>query len=251
MAIYVGLKSRAIGAVLIVWLLAACGTPTPVPLQFGAAPWQPGETHAYQVTDVNGNYAGTATFAISDGTNDKGERLWLLEREINAQGDHENIQVKMGDGGFRPQSAYLERSDAAGTESVDAAYDGPEVNLVLTSKADVMSTQRVEVPSDVRDTATLPMIIRALPLARGYATQINAFLPIAGLLDRVTVRVVSEEDVTVPAGTFKSWLVELDTGDAQSKAWVVKTTPFQLAKYYDGRNKATYELQQYTPGTAP
>src|SRR5690606_19291096 len=117
---------------------------------------------------------------------------------------------KVGAAGFRPQSSYLERSNAAGTETVDAQYGGPEVNMELTSRADVMTTQRVEVPSDVREMASLPMIARALPLARGYATQLNGFTPIVGLLDRVTLSVVGDEQVTVPAGTYDTWVVTAD-----------------------------------------
>ncbi len=227
-------------------LLAGCGKPTPTGLIFNPAPWQDGEQHTFRLTDVDGNRAGTATFTMTGGTNDTGEAMWSIERVISAQGDTETLTMKVGAAGFRPQSSYLERSNAAGTETVDAQYSGPEVNMVLTSRADVMSTQRVEIPSDAREMASLPMIVRALPLARGYATQINAFTPIVGLLDRVTVSVVGDEQVTVPAGTFDTWVVTADTGDAVTRLWIAKDAPYPLVKTIDGRNKATFELQEFT-----
>ncbi len=226
-------------------ILAGCSRPTPTGLVFNPAPWQDGEQHTFLLTDVDGNRAGTATYAMTGGTNDAGEAMWSIERIISAQGDTEQIAMKVGAAGFRPQSSYLERSNAAGMETVDAQYNGPEVNMELTTRADVMTTQRVEVPSDVREMASLPMIVRALPLARGYATQINAFTPIVGLLDRATVSVVGDEEVTVPAGTYDTWVVTIDTGDAVSRLWIAKDAPFPLVKYIDGRNKATFELQEF------
>lgn len=227
-------------------ILAGCSRPTPTGLIFNAAPWQEGEQHTFQLTDVDGNRAGIATFVMTGGTNDAGEAMWSIERVISAQGDTETLTMKVSAAGFRPQSSYLERSNAAGTETVDAQYNGPEVNMVLTSRADVMSTQRVEIPSDAREMASLPMIVRALPLARGYATQINAFTPIVGLLDRATISVVGDEQVTVPAGTYDTWVVTADTGDAVTRFWVAKDAPYPLVKYIDGRNKATFELQEFT-----
>lgn len=237
--------SAVVLAALALTVLAGCSRPAPTGLIFNAAPWEDGEQHTFRLTDMDGNRAGTATFTMTSGTNDAGEAMWSIERIISAQGDTEQITMKVGSAGFRPQASLLERSNAAGSESVDAQYGGPEVNMVLTSRADVMTTQRVEVPSDVREMASLPMIARALPLARGYATQLNAFTPIAGLLDRVTISVVGDEQVTVPAGTYDTWVVTADTGDAVTRLWIGKDAPYPLVKTIDGRNKATFELQEF------
>ncbi len=230
---------------LLVVILAGCSQSTPTGLIFNPAPWQDGEQHTFRLTDVDGNRAGTATFTVTSDANDAGEAVWSIERVISAQGDTEQILMKVRDAGFRPYSSLLERNNAAGTETVDAQYGGPEVNMVLMSRTDVMSTQRVEIPSDVREMASLPMIVRALPLANGYATQLNAFTPIIGLLDRVTIRVVGDEQVTVPAGAYDSWVVTADMGDAVTRFWIAKDAPYPLVKYMDGRNKATFELQEF------
>lgn len=235
-----------LATLVVASVLAACARPTPVALRFNAAPWQDGEQQTFRVIDIDGKPAGVATFTVTEGVNDAGEKMWSIDRTIQAQGDTEEITVKVSEAGFRPSSSYLRRSNASGTETVDAQYNGPAVDMVLTSRTNVMSTQRVEVPSDVRESATLPMITRALPLARGYATQLNAFVPIVGLLDRVTVSVVGEEEVTVPAGVYDAWVVTLDTGDAVSRLWVGKDAPYPILKYIDGRNKATFELESYT-----
>ena len=234
--------------VTVVALLASgCNRPTPAPLKFDAAPWQDGEQHVFAVTDIDGRPAGTATYTVSEGKNDKGEPMWVIERVITAHGDQELIVVKVAAQGFRPQASTLERTDATGTESVDAQYNSGQVDMTLNTKQSNMSLQRAQIPSDARETVTLPMLVRALPLAQGFATQINTYLPIAARLERVTIQVLGPEDVTVPAGTYQSWVIEFDMGDAQSKVWVSQTAPYPIVKYYDGRNKATFALTQFRP----
>lgn len=230
---------------LIAGIIAGCNQSTPVGLIFDAAPWQDGEEHIFLITDVDGKFAGTMRYNITAGMNDQGQPLWSIARSTQAQGAQEELTVKVTATGFRPQSSFLERSNTAGRESVDAQYNGPAVDMVLTTRADVATTQRVEVPSDVRESGTLPMIARALPLERNYATRLNAFLPIVGLLDRVTVRVVGEEQITTPVGAFGTWVVTLDTGNSISRLWVAKDAPHPVVKYIDGRNRATYELESY------
>lgn len=232
---------------LALLLLVGCSQPAPVALRFNPAPWQEGETHTFRLTDSDGTYAGTMTYTLTSGTNDAGERLWSLLRQTQAQDGQETITVKFFEAGFRPQASLLERSSTAGTETVDAQYAGPAVDLVLTTRADVATTQRIEIPSDVREAVTIPMLVRALPLARGYATQLNSFLPVAGTLERVTVRVVGDESLPVAAGLYDTWVVLLDTGDTVSRLWVAQNAPYPVVKYIDGRNRATLELEQYTP----
>jgi hypothetical protein len=234
-------------AALALCLLAGCSQPAPVGLLFNAAPWQAGETHTFRVTDVDGNRAGLATFSMTAGVDDAGEATWLLTRITQTQGDTETITATVSAAGFRPSASLLTRTSAAGVETVDARYNGPAVEMVLTTLANVKTNQRAEVPSDVREMATLPMLVRALPLASDYATQINTFLPVVGLLDRVTIRVVGDESVTTPAGAYDAWVVTLDTGDAVSRLWIAKEAPYPLVKLIDGRNKATFELESFIP----
>ena len=162
------IQSAALLAVAL--LLAACGQATPVPLLFNAAPWQEGEQHIFEITDEDGKPAGTATYTVTGGENDTGEKLWSIERVVNSLGNVETVTVKVSDQGFRPQSSYLERTGAGGTESVDAQYASGQVDLTLNTRQNNMSVQRSQIPSDARETATLPLIVRALPLARGYVT---------------------------------------------------------------------------------
>jgi hypothetical protein len=233
---------------MILLLLGGCGGAEPQPLLFSTAPWTSGEQHILSLTNAEGQQVGSAVYTLDAGTNAEGDDVWAFAREIVALGSQEMITVTMDAEGFRPQASRLLRSGDAGQESVEAQYTGGQVDMTLNTRQNIMTVQRAQVPSDARETVTLPMLLRALPLAGGYATQINVYMPVAAQLERITVNVAGEEVVDTEAGSFATWAVELNTRDAQSKAWIAKDAPHVLVKYLDGRNRSTLELTQYTAG---
>ena len=167
---------------------------------------------------------------------------WTLIREINDAGVTELATIEMQPVGYRPVSSYLVRTFGGGKQVVEAQIEGAQVDIALTNRQGATVYQRVQVPSDIRDERTLLLIVRALPLAQGYATRINSFLPVAGKMERVAVQVRRSESVTVPAGPFDTWVVELKYNDRTTKAWVAQTAPFPVVKFIDGRSQATFEL---------
>lgn len=233
-----------IGCLMMLMLLAACSRqPDIQPLRFNSAPWQPNEISTYALTDINGNYAGTARYDLTQLPGDG----WNLRREINAQGTQEIVVVDMRSEGFRPIQSTLIRMARDGTEKVSTAYNGSDANLELTTKQNVTTVQRVSIPTDAREYATLVMLLRALPLAEGYASRLNVFLPVTGTLDRVTVMVEGEEQVSTPAGDYNTWYVRMETADSETKAWVSTQAPYPVVKFIDSRNGGTFELSSFQP----
>lgn len=226
-------------------LLAACGgTPEPQALRLGPAPWQSGEQSTFAVAGNETETTGTAVFDITG----DGEE-WTFRREITALGDQEIAVVQAGVQGFRPVSSTLVRMLAGGAvEQVRTVYSQGVADLELTTRQNVTTVQRFNLPTDARDQRSIPFLVRALPLAEGYATRLNAFLPITGNLDRYTVSVVGRENVSVPAGSYDAWRVRLDAGSNISHLWVGVEAPHPIVKFDDGRANATYELQTFTPG---
>jgi hypothetical protein len=234
-----------IGTLLILLLfLVGCGTPAPQPLIFNPAPWRNGEVSLYQITDVNGNRAGMARYEL----NQSADGLWTLLREINAQGGVETVMVEMSEADYRPQQAELIRRDQSGRERVATTYSGSQVDLELTTRGDVTTYERMNIPSDARDQRTLVMLARALPLAQNYATRLNSFLPVVPLLERVTLSVGRNESVSVPAGTFNTWRVTIAQRDSSLQIWVGVDAPYPVVKFVDGRNRGTFELAEFQLG---
>lgn len=244
---------NARGTALAVLLLAAlalvgCGAPQPTALRFGPAPWDSGgETATYRVIDNDGVPVGTATFTVSKGTVDDPDG-WTLRREFTTNLAQEIAVVEMSEQGFRPTTSTMVRILPDGTEQVRATYEGSEVSLELTTRQSVTTYERTSVPSDARDQRALPLIVRALPLADGYAVRLNSFFPITGRLERASVAVRDRTQITTPGGTFDTYHLLLDTGESESEVWIGVEPPYPLVKFTDPRAGAVYELESITPG---
>lgn len=231
------------------WFLVGCGQGQIEPLRVQAVPWANGERSIYQVIDLNSDFAGTATIEYRAGATQLEGNAWTMQREVAAQGDQEIVVVEMSATDLRPAlSTLVRRLGNTQRQEVKTLYSGGQVDLELTTAQNVTTNERINVPSDVRDQRTLLALVRALPLAAGYATQVNSFLPIANLLERTTIRVVEEEQVQTPAGTYATWHVELSTTDSESQVWIATAAPYILVKFTDGRTGGTYELQEYQEG---
>jgi len=74
--------------------------------------------------------------------------------------------------------------------------------------------------------AMLEAALRVLPLRAGWRATVNMFSlrPGGAQVAPVAVVVAGEETVTVPAGVFPSWIVEMGAGGAQQRLWLNKTT---------------------------
>jgi hypothetical protein len=79
-------------------------------------------------------------------------------------------------------------------------------------------------PGIVVNGASLELALRLTPLARGWqgTADLLAVSRAGATTDRVALRVVGEQRVTVPAGTFDAWMVELSGAPSRQRIWVDK-----------------------------
>lgn len=234
----------SIFVLMLVMGLTACG-PEIQPLIPGAVPWADGEQSIYAVTDIEGNAAGTATVTLDAGATSIEEAGWTLRREIATQGDQEVVVVEVTEKGLRPRLATLVRLLGTARQQVITTYNGGQVDMELTTARDVTTYERRNITSDARDQRTLLAFVRMLPLAEGYATQLNSYLPVADRFERVTVIVLGQETVSVAAGSYESWHVVLRVDERETEAWIAMEAPQALVKFIDGSNGATFELREY------
>ncbi|MEZ4682134.1 MAG: DUF3108 domain-containing protein [Caldilineaceae bacterium] len=230
---------------MLTLLLTACRTPEIQPLVPGPMPWADGEQSVYAVTDINGNYAGTTTITLNAGAATVEGDAWTLRREVATQGDQEVVVIEATAQGLRPLLSTLVRISGTVRQQVKATYTNGQVDMELTTASDVTTYERRNIPSDARDQRSLMLLLRSLPLAQDYATQINSYLPVADLLERVTIVVEDQESVDVPAGRYTCWRVALRIDDSESQAWIAVEDPHLLVKFVDDRNGGTFELRDY------
>lgn len=227
----------------LIMALCSCSRSVEIqPLRFGAPAWQDGEQSIYTITDLEGKFAGTLTIDLIART-EEGEAGWTVKREINSS-TKEIVTVEVNER-LRPQTSLLVRIAGDGREEVRTIYGGAQTDIELTNKRQMVTYERMSLPSDAYDQRTVLSFARSLPLASGYATKLNSFLPIIGRLEWVELKVVDQEEVSVPAGSFNTWAVTLQTPTIKTEAWIGTEPPFPLVKFIDGRNGGTFELQEF------
>ncbi|MEJ2212096.1 MAG: DUF3108 domain-containing protein [Anaerolineae bacterium] len=170
------------------------------------APWQDGSTASYDWLDASDSQVGTSqySFALSEGTwtISETDRLPSLEQKIEMRidattlaplGEQKTIQTASN-------SVEVTTQYTSGNLSIDATVDGQKRSASLG------------VPANAIDNDQVLMTLRALPFAQGYSVTYVAIVAQNALKVDTTFTVVSQESVTVPAGTFDTWRVEMASG---------------------------------------
>ncbi|MEZ4830620.1 MAG: DUF3108 domain-containing protein [Caldilineaceae bacterium] len=168
-----------------------------------------------------------------------------FRRVINDIGVSETATVTVQSLGYLPLHSLTVRNSSGAQEIVEADHDRGQVDITITNQQGATVYERVNVPSDSRDERTLLPLLRTLPLRQGYAANINSVYPLTGFTERFSIRILGSETVTVPAGTFDTWQIELKTTDRATRAWVGKEAPHPLVKFIEGRSQATFELVSF------
>ena len=124
----------------------------------------------------------------------------------------------------RDTLALRKRSAIHGPVNIDYDVKGGKIVGELKMNG---SAQPIDVPLEGELFADLPgahRLLATLPIAEGYTTTFRNFDVRQRKVNATEVKVVGTEAVTVPAGTFDSYTVELTTPDNGSKAtvWVAK-----------------------------
>jgi hypothetical protein len=86
------------------------------------------------------------------------------------------------------------------------------------------------IPAGTYDDNALPVIVPALPLAAGATFTLNVFSSGEGTLKVYTLKISGPESVTVPAGTFQAYRVDLTGGQAPIQMFVSTDSPRRVVK---------------------
>ncbi|MBX3002255.1 MAG: DUF3108 domain-containing protein [Caldilineaceae bacterium] len=237
-------------AFVAIILVVGCAAPDPQPLLLGEPVWQSGERSTYRVTNREGNVVGTAQVEITADNDFVAGEGWTFQRQIVDIGVSEAVTVEVQARGYLPTFSATTRTLAQGQQVIAATHNQAQIDIALTSAQGSTVYERVNAPSDVRDERTILPLLRTLPLRQGYATFINSFFPLTGFTERLAIRIVRSEQVTVPAGVYNAWLIEARTTDRTTRAWIATEAPYPLVKFVEGRSQGIFELTNFEPGNS-
>jgi hypothetical protein len=215
-------------------LLGACSsaTPTTLPasgLGLAPAPWSNGETTNYTwLADASANQIGTSSITMSlQGAN------WIIDEADIIGQETQTIVMTITVGTLQPVGELKTIKTPTNDIQLTSAYSALNVDIT----ADVNGTQKtasVSVPENAVDNDQLLMTLRALPFSEGYITNYVIVNTINATKVNGTFTVQPQETVTVPAGSFNAWKVEMSFGQTTQYAWYQVDSPFKLVKYDNG-----------------
>jgi hypothetical protein len=126
-----------------------------------------------------------------------------------------------------------------------ADFDSGYVNIVLTGRFDTTATFPYPIePGSLPFGWTIALAVPALPLAPGWHGTLGISLPIhphaykfAGKTwETLTLRVIAREKITVEAGTFDCWKLQVGAANDQSFMWV------STANHFVVRSRTTHHF---------
>jgi len=214
--------------------ISACSSSTTTPppsagLGLAPAPWSNGETTDYQwLDDASGSQIGTSTITISLQTTN-----WYI-KEMDSIGQLEQtIEMTISVGTLEPVSEQKTIKSPGNDIQLTSTYSEGKVDISAVVNG-TTKTASVDVPENAVDNDQLLMTLRALPFSDGYKVTYVIVNTMNATKTNGTFTVQPQEMVTVPAGSFNTWKVEMNFGQTTQYAWYGVESPHQLVKYDNG-----------------
>lgn len=127
-------------------------------------------------------------------------------------------------GRFQGNEMKLDVTYGAGTVSGEGVTPGAQ-GMQPVRYADVAA------PAGTVDDNALAALLPYFRWAPDSRFTVNVFASGKGVLEQRTLRVVGQESLTVPAGTFTAYRVEYTGGDAPGTYWIEAAVPHRVLKF--------------------
>ncbi len=225
----------ALLALLLALTLAACAASSRRQPFSVTAPWTDGEISRYDVLDAAGSAKGAASWSFA-----RSGEGWHGSFELAVGSKRERGDVEL-DASVRPRASRTERDGA----TVDLTYGDATIAVRTTAKDGAVSETSLPLPADPVDNEASLQVQRGLPFAPEYGTAYADVIPGTGATAEIDVRVVGEEAITVPAGTFAAWHVKMEAGMVTQDAWYAKDAPHVLVRYENRAAGSTFALRSW------
>jgi len=222
-------------------LLAACSLADEesLPTQdvVGSIPWTVGEETSYIIMDGD-KVKGTGVLRIDQ----EDSQLRLSQHYQNPDFD-DRSSVLVDSQTLKPIEAEREITGDEGVLRIDVHYAGriAEIERVATDKGgqEEQRIDRLEVPEHAYDTGASLFLWRTIPMQVEYRAAYRSMATaVVGKSQEntVTLRVLRQETVEVPAGAFQAWRLEVRApSGVKQTAWFAADTARRLLKYDDGQ----------------
>jgi hypothetical protein len=222
--------------VSIAALVGACGvaptsTPAPSALGFGPVPWQNGATASYEWLDQSGAQIGTSEFEFSLNTG-----VWTITEKDAISGLDQTSEMQIDAATLAPLGETKTIHTANSDVQLTTQYQNGKLSIQAVVNGQ-SKTASLDVPANPVDNDQLLMTLRALAFAQGTTASYMVIVAQNALKVDTTVTVQGQETVTVPAGDFECWRVEIAAGQTKQAAWYQVAAPNMLVQYDNGTTR--------------
>lgn len=195
-------------------------------------PWSGPEKAQYQVKQGN-KVIGSAELTLEA----TGESVTLKQEfEFPDEEITDQISVIADAITLRPIEVERHLNGPEGPRDCEAQYARGVATVEQRTKED-QRTDRIDIPSQSYDGWSDLFVWRTLAFAEGYAVDYTDVLTCTlarPQLLAVGLKVTSQENVTVPAGAFETWRLEIRSGGRTQKAWYSTDASHRLVRYDNG-----------------
>lgn len=197
-------------------------------LPLGPAPWKDGDRLVYDMMDPGGNKAGTLQYCVK-----KDGNAWVLSSIDKTARIEQDIVMRVDSGTLRPLGEEKTINAMGTTVKVKSAYKEGKLEISGVVNGQDKSAS-VDVPATAIDNDQLQMTLRALKFVEGFEAPLVHIVGLSGLDVDAAIAVKGKETIDVPAGSFETWVVELDFGQTKHRAWYQVASPQNMIQYDKG-----------------
>jgi hypothetical protein len=212
-------------------LLAACSSSRsgpPASDVAGPAPWPDAESLDYKLVNDAGKELARGTLSVAAlGATTK------LSQKFESETTADSIDVIVDSKTLKPVSSVrtIDNENPDDEDLIEVTYTEAGASVKVGDRQTGLS-----VPEHAYDNDTSLFLWRTLPFADGYEASYVTIITNRRNRQDVVLNVRGKESVTVPAGTFECWRLEISTENARQVAWYADTPSRPLVKYDNDRD---------------
>jgi hypothetical protein len=185
------------------------------------APWADGEEERFDIKLAGGLKIGFGTWTADAGEMN-GQKIWRTGFLMIGQSSHVEVDAST----MKPLHSRWKHSLLG---DADAVYSPDHAEVKLAGKDDV---SKIPLDGPVYDNEEGYHLFRRLPLAQGYKSTVSVFSSLGGgSIVPLPLEVTGTETVTVPAGTFPCYRLDLHIGQV---FWIATNPPRDIVKIEAG-----------------
>ena len=226
----------------ITWRLEKPTIPSEPP-KLNRVPWVDGEIMRLDLKTMAGMNMGELIYT-AEAVEVKGEKLWRIESYLSIIVSYTQQYTRV-DADLDSFSPVFGRTRNQLGDFI-AHYEPDKVDLTTITTAGKRE-QQINLDSAVYDNEQALYLIRRLPLSENYSTAFSIFPVQSAAVSECRIKVTGKEQVSVSAGTFDCYAIELTVYAAAIKAlehhlWISADGHQYLVKYDSGQ--AIMELKE-------